>query len=1139
MSDMSGIFHKNGTTQQHRATVFDKTPASGTSLCPFKSPDVAIVPLRYALDRSRHDTNCTILKPLAAAGTWADLPVLKTRGYTLRQLYDGYVYVFDETAGTFHEYAVNGSDATLARIVWTDAHLGKDTRGGANDPRPYLLYPRTHRLHLGFSSRQWSWRVCEHMRSNADSRARWMKPLDLEGYCVSMAEPGTLPLAKLAEAVADIDRQQVSQDDRFADSWASTQAPAPDPQQSGTHGEAHCSPVGADVHWLGSVPDKDSALLIALDDPLAIFADLGLQLAADQAALRVWQGQHEHKAGIASVVTNMCASSDDPDRLPAAVKHDVARTQRYLSEVDAYLESRLMEENEYMASSVRGDSLVTPGRLPSDSLGEALQARYNKLPSAEDYASWKARAKWQREVDVEGARAYIAQHKPEGDQLLRAVRDTQADFIQWAEYVGVEPGALFIDTAHPGSLLYLQSIMSDLLVIFAQSVEVHDWLIRQEDTATTLFGTMRYGFSAGLKDALHKDADQLLNGLNDYTNLATRVGELNSLLNHPAVANSTWMNLLKQAVRETFTALTELAAGEGKSIAETILTSWMPMDSQRVKGAHQNLTALLRTIMIGQVLANSPHRLAIDAEIGNRLKTWKLEKRVLDKNFRDLQRNWRYPTTSGPDRRNLSRQLQKLNDTIRLHHLQIPRLLDFQDRQYAQLIDNEARRFLQSGLPLEHWQTMAKDWFARQLSNGAAGVTWGVIMFNFISTAFLYADLTRDGDFSERDILKISYGLAYTGNLLMGVYVAAPWAIVRAAQPVLIERKMVSILERSASHWASRGNMQWAKAVRGFRVGMVAMGAFGVIGASLELIDLFKDHESAGTQIEKNLIRVKMFAVVVMWLGSFAALVAGIFPASFATAVAASPWTLGLMLVVGIAYLFITMFLNHLKQDSIGLWLRKCCWSSSPECRYPETPEGIAEEQRHFQELVLSPAVLVKQTFHHENQWAGKDGHVRVKVQDGAWIQILLSQSLRGRSIDFNVISSERSWNALSVEKSDKPIVDRFLDTGWFTTAASFGSVDNERPSQVKNDLYFPPVPPKDEDVVWQTWVPLGKEADFIELQIWYPRDIVVPGAEDRGYLYQIELSDDGVDSVDGLLPTQLEVKASTRTGASILETPE
>ncbi|RMR09411.1 hypothetical protein ALP93_101540, partial [Pseudomonas syringae pv. helianthi] len=42
---------KHGTHRQRRAALFPKTPATATSLCPFRGPNVAIVPVRYALDR--------------------------------------------------------------------------------------------------------------------------------------------------------------------------------------------------------------------------------------------------------------------------------------------------------------------------------------------------------------------------------------------------------------------------------------------------------------------------------------------------------------------------------------------------------------------------------------------------------------------------------------------------------------------------------------------------------------------------------------------------------------------------------------------------------------------------------------------------------------------------------------------------------------------------------------------------------------------------------------------------------------------------------------------------------------------------------------------------------------------------------
>ncbi|EPM56273.1 membrane protein, partial [Pseudomonas syringae pv. actinidiae ICMP 19073] len=120
---------------------------------------------------------------------------------------------------------------------------------------------------------------------HAPSRALWMKALDLASYCLTMAEPDTLPLDRIAEAVADIDKDRVVDDGRFADSAI----PTARPPSEGAEPDPLWAPLGADVFWQGSVYDQDSSLVIALDDPLAVFNDLGMQLAADQAAFREWQ----------------------------------------------------------------------------------------------------------------------------------------------------------------------------------------------------------------------------------------------------------------------------------------------------------------------------------------------------------------------------------------------------------------------------------------------------------------------------------------------------------------------------------------------------------------------------------------------------------------------------------------------------------------------------------------------------------------------------------------------------------------------------------------------------------------------------------------------------------------------------------
>ncbi|MGF6207841.1 hypothetical protein [Pseudomonas frederiksbergensis] len=56
-----------------------------------------------------------------------------------------------------------------------------------------------------------------------------------------------------------------------------------------------------------------------------------------------------------------------------------------------------------------------------------------------------------------------------------------------------------------------------------------------------------------------------------------------------------------------------------------------------------------------------------------------------------------------------------------------------------------------------------------------------------------------------------------------------------------------------------------------------------------------------------------------------------------------------------------------------------------------------------------------------------------------------------------------------------------------------------------------PSLPTEDEPLIWQTWVPLTKEAQNIEVQIWYPTETLATGEGDRGYRYQLELSEEGV----------------------------
>ncbi|EPN38099.1 membrane protein, partial [Pseudomonas syringae pv. actinidiae ICMP 19095] len=65
-------------------------------------------------------------------------------------------------------------------------------------------------------------------------------------------------------------------------------------------------------------------------------------------------------------------------------------------------------------------------------------------------------------------------------------------------------------------------------------------------------------------------------------------------------------------------------------------------------------------------------------------------------------RSWQYPNAYNT-RQSTARNLQAHKHKLRVHELSIPALLDFQNNEYAKLLQDEIRQYFQSG------KTQAKD----------------------------------------------------------------------------------------------------------------------------------------------------------------------------------------------------------------------------------------------------------------------------------------------------------------------------------------------------------------------------------------------------------------------------------------------
>lgn len=1083
---------KNGDPQQCRNARFSKKPMANPGVCPFKGPDIAIVPMRYALDRSRYDVDPARLTPLSAEGKWKCPPKLRSRSYTLRQLRNGFVYVYDETDQALHEYRFNAQDASLTRIDWGGTEPGQDIRSAEGASRTYLVYPRGHKLRLAFSPFQWTERMCRMMSSSGVKRASWLRELDLRDYSRQMSVWHALPLTRLSNrVVADVDPYPIDHDGRFADSAH--------PPEADVEGKYPSLPLAADVVWTGSVDDKFSAVLIALDDPLAMLEDLSMQLAADQAALHAFQAEHEHALNIAGVVDNLCGVGGDKTLLPASVLEDETRTRQYVRDIEAYFEQLQIEDDIRQSADGQVLGLV---ESPSAALGQDIKTKYGSLPDPALRESWQGRSKWRREVDLDAARDYADIQQVQLKSLREQVTESQDDIKALAAYIGTDPIRLFIDTTSPVSLLCLLDVVSDLLCNLSQDLGFSHWLQQEEGKSKTLFGRSRFGFSQVIKDAMTDEASRLIQGASDLTTLAGRAGELNGFLTHDSLAEKPWVKALAEPARMTLDALVDLAKDAGKTTLENIQLAFFPVDSRLSKGTMSaNAALMLRNLVIGHVLLDHPEKLQINEDFAKRHAAWKAGSDKLRNLYQTGQYRWLYQAKEY-DRRATAKLMQDIQRELKLHLLKEPLLLDYRSQRYGEAMQGKiADFFARNGQLTKDWNHQAKAWSAEHGLNAVA-ITWGIAAINLFNTLVTYENVSRDGELSKKDWAKVTSAAAYTGNALMAVFVETGWRGIKDLGAPGVDGKYKKITQQSAAQWRAVGRPEFGKLIKGFGPRLIGLGGFAVVAASLELWDILDDLKGA-TGANAAMLELKGWATLGVTGGGLLQLLVGALAAAGDgryVVVVTGPWFVGFIAVVGLIYLFATFALNRLKRDTVGDWLRKCRWSRFPAERFSDQHEEVLV----FHEIQISPALFLRPITGMKLINVGDLGYQLRELPIGAWLQLRISAELRGETICVNLLTSYRPARLMPVKALSGSLQKDFLSNGCSEVVGQWGNTPDKK---FQPHYGISGTPRLNEDVIWQTWIPLDERAKYLEVQVWYPEEILATRKGDRGYRFQMELA--------------------------------
>lgn len=525
---------------------FSNNPQADKQGCP-TNQKIAIFPVRYAIDESPARRGGAPRHPIPSNWGSTGLPEIKTRNYCMRQLRDGWVYVWD--GEKFDEYMLQGTYFThtnrqekvipqLPSIPSFGEMFGTGAVGnylsemkamvGEKGTEKYLEYESSKSLYIAYAQERWTERLYEKMLNNEKGqRTSWMRALDLTRLCQGI-QPHTQLIEKVADYVADIYKDSVNPDDTFASTTVYYN------ESSDTELKVEVKPPLLSAEIVGAVPEKESAFFVALEDHMAVLSDLTLQQTGRNMELAVFDEQHQHKLYTASVVDQLCGANltEEDYQLAGIGKEDIQKQvdfQKQLEEcygeVDYQIRDRkaqyLNPFHDRKMSQAEEDSLhavwnhLTTVNLPrsTPTKTSAFKQQYPSITKEwfdKHYKAWDANSKSRRQVKYHEALEYLpnGQGRP---PLLERMEESVAELIAYVDYVGNDPNRIFFDTSNKEQCVILTINCSTILEqITAFSEKGREWYQDTIETKQNLLALISYNFSYDFAMAFEKTTEYYL-----------------------------------------------------------------------------------------------------------------------------------------------------------------------------------------------------------------------------------------------------------------------------------------------------------------------------------------------------------------------------------------------------------------------------------------------------------------------------------------------------------------------------------------------------------------------------------------------------------------------------------------------------
>lgn len=506
--------------------MFKPTPACSEGSCPLKATEIAIYPVRYAINENpflesitdKTDLSIDDWDKLADKKThysitkdsnFSQLPPLNTREYTLRQLRAGWLYTYTEEDG-WQEWEVTppttiGQVTTFKKVDYAEL----DQRPATGETEYALYFKSKQQVYMAYSPVQWTQRIFAEIIENKTYSK--MRLVDLAKFVNTMQLPHAEFIDSIGDNVADIFNDEA--DTTFCSSLVTnTSTEATD--DGFTREQTISIPK---MELIAKLKDPMSALYVALDDDLGIIGDLLLNTSYPIAAQELFEQENQRRTNIAQILYPMAGMAID-DFIPPAIAKDPITKYEYMRDLAKV--DYLQKDN--FASVIENTPVSTSGAPPwahndtraRDNAHAEIIKKWNAqlpLPQAtialpngetkvvrwgEKLSEWQQTRLVRRNIDLADMFEHLRFRAEILKKLAHHISLTVSDLITWLDKLKIESiTELYHDLEDEDQATELYQYANLVLAYIQYNQEGTEWTKQQLSQPSTLFGYSFFHFN--------------------------------------------------------------------------------------------------------------------------------------------------------------------------------------------------------------------------------------------------------------------------------------------------------------------------------------------------------------------------------------------------------------------------------------------------------------------------------------------------------------------------------------------------------------------------------------------------------------------------------------------------------------------